>query len=335
VRRWIFPLAVIAFFAIVIARHTELDELARTLARGRWPWVAAAAALQCAYYGLWAVLLATAFGIVGLPSRVRGVLVVLLGSMFANVVAPAGGAAGLLLFMDDAARRGGSPARAAAGLLLSMTAILTALALVLVGSLAYLSGRHELAALEIGGAVILVLMIAALGLLLVLGLWFPGGLRATLEWVASRLGQAAGALRLPSPVPAGWAARTTEDFTSAGQGLRGRPGGLAWLLGLALGMTVLDVASVGALFLAFGRAPAPGALVSGYALGILSWLVSPVPQGIGVVEGVMTLVYTSLGVRPETAALVVLSFRGLTFWLPMAAGFVLLRRLRSLRPETR
>jgi hypothetical protein len=31
----------------------------------------------------------------------------------------------------------------------------------------------------------------------------------------------------------------------------------------------------------------------------------------------------------------VLSFRGLTFWLPTLVGFVLLRRLRSLRPEAR
>jgi uncharacterized membrane protein YbhN (UPF0104 family) len=54
-----------------------------------------------------------------------------------------------------------------------------------------------------------------------------------------------------------------------------------------------------------------------------------------VVEGVMTLVYTSLGVAAEPATLIVLSFRGLTFWLPMFAGFLLLRRLRSLRAEAR
>jgi len=39
--------------------------------------------------------------------------------------------------------------------------------------------------------------------------------------------------------------------------------------------------------------------------------------GIGVVEGIMTLVFTSLGIPAAVAATVTLAFRGLTFWLPM------------------
>ena len=63
-------------------------------------------------------------------------------------------------------------------------------------------------------------------------------------------------------------------------------------------------------------------------------ILSPVPQGIGVVEGVMALVFASLGVPAGSATVIALAFRGLTFWLPMAAGFLLLRQLRSLRAET-
>jgi putative heme transporter len=334
-RRWIFPLAVVAFLVALIARRTELDELALTLAQGRWPWVAAAAALQVAYYLLYAALCRAAFGVVGMRSRFREVLAVLLGSMFANVVVPSGGAAGAALFLDDAARRGESPARAAAGLLLAMTAILTALALVLAGSLVYLARRHELQALEVWGAVALAAMVAGLLLLIVLGLRFPRALHALLRGAAAVLGGLTRALRLPGGPDADWAARTAREFEAVAGALRARPLGPALLLAIALAMTALDVASLGALFLAFRQAPWPGVVVAGYAFGILSWLLSPVPQGIGVVEGVMTLVYSSLGVRAEPATLIVLSFRGLTFWLPMFAGFLLLRRLRSLRPEAR
>ena len=334
-RRWIFPLAVVALLAVLIARRTELDELALTLARGRWPWVAAAAVLQGAYYLLYAALCRAAFGVVGMRSRFREVLVVLLGSMFANVVVPSGGAAGAALFMDDAARRGESPARAAAGLLLAMTAILTALALVLAGSLVYLARRHELQGLEVWGAVALAAMDAGLILLLVLGLRFPRALHALLGGAASAQGAVSRALRLPGGPRAGWAEGISGEFVAVAAALRAQPLGPARLLALALAMTGLDVASLGALFLAFRQAPWPGVVVAGYAFGILSWLLSPVPQGIGVVEGVMTLVYSSLGVRPEPATLIVLSFRGLTFWLPMFAGFLLLRRLRSLRPGAR
>jgi uncharacterized protein (TIRG00374 family) len=334
-RRWILPLAVVAFLWVLIARRTELDELARTLALGRWPWVAAAAALQGVYYLVYAALCHAAFGVVGMRSRFREVLAVLLGSMFANVVVPSGGAAGAALFMDDAARRGESPARAAAGLLLAMTANLSALALVLLGSLPYLAARHELQSLEVWGAAALVAMIAALVLLLALGLWLPRALDALLHGTAGVTSAVARTLRLSSPLGPDWAARTAGEFVEVAQALRARPRGPLRLLALALTMTMLDVGSLGALFLAFREALQPGVVVAGYAFGILSWLLSPVPQGIGVVEGVMTLVYTSLGVHAEPATLIVLSFRGLTFWLPTLVGFLLLRRLRSLRPEAR
>ncbi|MFZ2470753.1 MAG: lysylphosphatidylglycerol synthase domain-containing protein [Methanothrix sp.] len=75
-----------------------------------------------------------------------------------------------------------------------------------------------------------------------------------------------------------------------------------------------------------------GPLISGYAMGILFWNISPVPQGIGVVEGVMALVYTSLGIQGFIAALIVLAFRSLNFWLPMLLGFILLRKVNILKP---
>jgi hypothetical protein len=333
-RRWILPLAVIAFLAVLIARRTELDELARTLAQGRWPWVAAAAVLQCVYYLLYAALCRASFEAVGVHSRFRETLAVLLGSMFANVVVPSGGAAGAALFVDDAARRGQSPARAAAGLLLAMTALLAALALLVGASLGVLAARHELRSLEVWATGALLAMIAAMVLLLALGLWWPRALHALLRGAAALACAVARALRLPGAPGPEWAARTAAEFVEVAGALRARPRGPLGLLALALAMAVVDVASLGALFLAFREALRPGVVVAGYAFGILSWLLSPIPQGIGVVEGVMTLVYTSLGVRAEPAALIVLSFRGLTFWLPMLAGFVLLRRLRSLRAVT-
>lgn len=43
----------------------------------------------------------------------------------------------------------------------------------------------------------------------------------------------------------------------------------------------------------------------------------------------MTLVFASLGVPIERATVISLAFRGLTFWLPLAIGFMVLRRLKS------
>jgi phosphatidylglycerol lysyltransferase len=58
-------------------------------------------------------------------------------------------------------------------------------------------------------------------------------------------------------------------------------------------------------------------------------------MGIGVVEGVMPLVFISLGVSHSVAILVTLAYRGLSFWLPLLVGFILLHRVKSFGVEER
>jgi uncharacterized protein (TIRG00374 family) len=89
--------------------------------------------------------------------------------------------------------------------------------------------------------------------------------------------------------------------------------------------------SLFALFLAFHHRARFGVVVAGYAVGILFWKMSIVPEGVGVVEGVMILVYTSLGVPGTRATVISLAFRGMTYWVPMIIGLVALRRLRLFR----
>jgi uncharacterized membrane protein YbhN (UPF0104 family) len=49
----------------------------------------------------------------------------------------------------------------------------------------------------------------------------------------------------------------------------------------------------------------------------------------------MTLTFVSLGIDPETSAVVTLIYRGLTFWLPFLAGFVAFRQGRLFANEGR
>jgi hypothetical protein len=130
-------------------------------------------------------------------------------------------------------------------------------------------------------------------------------------------------------LPEVWVERNTNEFNSAAEAITRHPGGLARTFGFAFLAHLLDLACLNLLFLAFGQPVGVGVLVAGYAMAILFWIVSITPQGIGVVEGVMVLVFTSLGVPAEVATTVSLAFRGLTFWLPLALGFILLRRVSS------
>jgi len=328
-RRWLLWLLIVAFLWVVVSRFTEIEKLSRTLAQGQWQWVLVAALLQAVYYVAYTALYQAAFDTVEVKSRVRDLLPVMFASIFVDVVTPSGGASGAALFVNDAVRRGQSAARAAAGTILVLAADFTAFSLVLLVGLSYLFLQHDLQAYELAGSLILLAIIAGLIGVLLLGLWQPaqllrllGGLQEAANWLAARL-------RRPPILAADWATRNTDEFSQAAVAIATHPRRLARALAVALAAQAVNLLSLFTLFLAFHQPIQFGPLVAGYAVGILFLVVSPIPMGIGVVEAIMPLVYISLDVPPEAATVVTLAFRGLSFWLPFVAGFLLLRRMKA------
>ncbi len=334
-RRLVFWLLIIAFVWVVISRFTEIEKLIETLGQGQWQWVLAAALLQVVYYIVFTGLYQSAFYTVEVESRVSELLPVMFASIFVNVAAPTGGASGAALFVDDAARRGQSAARAAAGTVLVLAANFSAFTPVLIVGLAYLFLHHDLQAYEIFGAAILLLIISGLTGVLLLGLWQPDQLRQMLSWLQRTVNRLAAWFRRPPLLADDWADKNAAEFTGAAAAIAAHPWRLGRTLAMALAVHLVDLSSLYALFLAFYQPVGFGVLVAGYAMGILFWIVSITPQGIGVVEGVMTLVYTSLNVPAAEATAIALAFRGLTFWLPLAIGFFLLRRVKSFGTDKR
>jgi len=334
-RRWVFWLLVIAFVWFLVSRFTEVEKLTKTLAQGQWQWMGIAALLQAVHFLLYAGLYESAFATVGVRVRFRDVLSLVFGALFVNVVVPTGGMglAGPALFIDDAARRGQSPGRTAIGTLVQLVADYAAFAFVLVIGLAYLFHQRDLRVYEIAGSIILMALIVVLSGSLLLGLWHPLALGRIMLWLERTVSWLAAKARRRSPLSPGWAQKRTDEFSAATEAVARHRYEPLRTVGIALAAYVADLACLYALFLAFHQPVKLGPLVAGFAMGMVFWIVSITPEGIGVVEGVMTLVYTSLGVPAEAAALVSLSFRGLTFYIPVVIGFFLLRRMKSFRRQ--
>jgi uncharacterized protein (TIRG00374 family) len=331
--RWLFWIALAAFLWLMVGHLTEIEKAALPLIRGQPEWILLAAVLQVLYYAVFAAIFKSAFYTVDIKSRILDLIPVTLGALFINVVAPTWGMAGAALYVDDASHRGESPARAAAGTLLAQTADFSAFALILAGGIAYLSMRNRLQNYEIAGTAVLVVILCSLAFTLILGRWRPILLMKLLGLAQSGINRLVKKVHRNTVLPDGWAARNAADFSNAAGAIEAHPERLALTLGLALVAHLINISSLYALFLAFHQQIELGPLVSGYAMGVLFWNISPVPQGIGVVEGVMALVYTSLGIHGFIAALIVLAFRALNFWLPMLLGFILLRRVKILKPK--
>jgi len=331
--RWLFWILIAAFLWLMVSNLTEIEKATLPLIQGQPEWMLLAVALQVLYYAAFAAIFKAAFAAVEIRSKILDLIPVTLGALFINVVAPTWGMAGAALYVDDASHRGESPARAAAGTLLAQTADFSAFAIILAGGMAYLSMRNRLQNYEIAGAAILLMALCSLGFTLILGMWRPVLLLKLLGLAERGLDRLAKRVRRNAFFPDGWAKRNAADFSNAADAIQAHPQRLALTLGLALIAQLINIICLYAVFLAFHQQIGFGPLVAGYSMGILFWNISPVPQGIGVVEGVMALVYTSLGIHGVIATIIVLAFRGLNFWLPMLLGFILLRRVKILKPK--
>lgn len=333
-RRVVLWLLVVGFVWTVFSRIDELEHVGQTLLRGEWRWLLVAAALQVAYYGGVAATYQAAFSTVGIDTRGRDLLPVLLASLFVNTVAPSGGMAGTALLVDEAARRGQPGARAAAAALLARIGDSIGFSVWMLTGLVYLLAARNFKPFGIAGALVLVLATMGLGGLLLLGLSRPDHLRRLLDRFAHAVNRVMIWSDRPAPLANGWADRQVDEFAQAGVALGERPQRLIRLLIVALAVHLINMASLHALFLAFRLPPQTAQVIAVYIVAILFWKTSPVPEGVGVVEGAMVLAAKRVGVPAARAAALALAFRGLVFWIPLLLGFVMLRRLRVFRSRT-
>lgn len=99
---------------------------------------------------------------------------------------------------------------------------------------------------------------------------------------------------------------------------------------------LFDMASLYCIFMAAGHAIHPGVLLVGYGLPLLFGKLPLLPGGLGIVETSMVALYDGLGVPDAVSVVVVLSYRLLSFWLPLIIGFPLIPflRRRTNSPDT-
>ncbi len=95
-------------------------------------------------------------------------------------------------------------------------------------------------------------------------------------------------------------------------------------LGASLNV-LFDMLTLYFLFIAAGHPVSPGILLTGYGLPLLlGKMAFVVPGGVGVIEGTMVALYDGLGIPDPVTVVVVLTYRILSFWLPLLLGFPLI-----------
>lgn len=93
---------------------------------------------------------------------------------------------------------------------------------------------------------------------------------------------------------------------------------------------ITEIAAVYVVYLAFGKLVNVGAVVLAYAVANFAGLISVLPAGIGIYEGLMTAVLAATGIPAELSIPVTIMYRVLNMTIQLTPGYVLYQRaLRS------
>lgn len=333
-RRWIWIVVFLAITVLVSSRFTDARNLALALSQGIWQWVVLGVAIHIAYFCLYAFLYQAGFKTVGVQARAWGLIPMVAGAIFVNAVAPIGGVGGGALFVNYAARQGQSGARAAVGLIVVLLADLVTLIPLIIFGLLYLRHRQVLAFYDtLAGALFVLFVLMLTGMIAVAG-WRRIYVERALTWLKKAVNWSGARFERVDLLGSDWVERTAHELAGAAKTIIHHPRELGTTVIWGFVVHLVNLVGLYAFFLAFRQPVELGTLVASFSLGIVFYVIAIIPQGVGAVEGIMSLILTSLGISSTKAITIVLAFRGVNFWMPLAVGLLVVPRIsRQLSVE--
>jgi len=326
----IFAVVLLLAIIFIFASFSEVEQIVTTLQAGKIHFFLLAVLVEFVWLLVVAYTYQRTYAIVGIREDLPHLFLIFNSAFFINIVTPAtGGMPALALFVTDGHRRGHSAGKVMAAWAITLFLDYVGLLITTTLGMAILVRRNNLHWSEITAFSILLAIAAGLGVLLYLGMESPTILGKVLAWLAKRINSVARIFIRRDYLTVERAYTFADDASEGMSALRKdyRPC-LTPLLLLLLnkGLMMLILALV---FLAFQVPFTAGTIIAGFSIGYLFLIVSPTPQGIGIVEGVLTLTLRSLGVSLEAATVLSLAYRAITFWLPFGAGLITFRRVST------
>jgi uncharacterized membrane protein YbhN (UPF0104 family) len=315
----LFILTAVAFFYFVLPKLAGVGTTLHRIERGNSWWIGIGVILELLSFAGYVVLFRAVFvrghGRIGWPESYE----ITLAGLAATRLFAAAGAGGIAL-TAWALRRSGMEPRIVA---CRMVAFIVLLYVVYAGSL-LIDGIGLGAGLFPGGGSFAITVVPAIVAALLLAVaaavaTLPDDVERRLEARATGSGRLARWVARAVTVPALGASgvRTAIDLIRSRN--PGMLGAVAWW--------GFDISVLWAMFHAFGSPPAFTVIWMAYFVGMLGNLL-PLPGGLGGVEGGMIGAFAAFGVDFNLSVLAVLTYRGISFWLPTLPGAIAYFQLR-------
>jgi len=304
---------------------TDLNQSLSLIKSMKWYFLAIALFLQYCYFLLYSRLYQKCFELNEVVYSVKETFVKLLSANFINLTTPIGSFAGYSIFYKKSREYEKSIFGITIGIVLSIAVDFLALFLIL--SLTILTlyltknlSQYELTAYGIFSAILLVLFF-----FLTIASLNPKLSQLIFKFVQKILNKFFKTFRNKNLVAHDWYEEKHDQLADASEKI-GSKGNFWQLFKISLLMHLINISSLIVIFISFNNnlyilnIMVP--IFAGYSIGYLFRIISPTPQGIGIVEGIMPYVFNSLGIDLALATIVTLIYRGITIWLPALIGFV-------------
>ena len=329
-RKFLIATVMIIGVIFVIARAEELGNIFETVRHGEFHFLLIAVLTE----GIWlvnvAALYRAIYRVLGIEERLPDMILASAAANFINVITPTAGMGGMAVFISEAKRKRYSSARTTVASALYLLFDYAGYLFILALGLLVLFRRGQLLMTELLATGILLLIAAFIAAVLYLGMVSEQRLGRFLEYAA----------RLTNKIVRPFQRDKTKAYLSIKRGydfahdvaegmneLRGKPKNLIWPMLLSLSGKSLLIIVMYAVFLAFDVPASAGTILAAVSIAFLFTVVSPTPNGIGVVEGALTLLLASFFIPLGDAAIVAITYRGVTYWLPLGIGMLAMRWL--------
>ncbi|MHC1783961.1 MAG: YbhN family protein [Anaerolineaceae bacterium] len=325
-----FFLAVILLLGIlfIIGRYSEVQNITATLQAGNLWYFLLALFLE----GLWLLIVSLTwqriYSSVGVEFSRWHLFQIVNSANFANTVAPTGGVSIVAIYLDDAKKRGISGARIAVAYAMNLLFDFTGLLFILIFGLAVMARRDVLKWPEVTASFILLSASVGLAAILYLAMHSSDRLAHILAAFARSINRVLRPFIHREYLEIDRARTFAAEAADGVEILRHNRKRLIPILLLAVINKLLLLVILLTCFWAFQVPYSAGIIVAGFSIGYLFVIVSPTPNGIGLMEGALTLTLGTLGVAVEAAAVITMAFRGITFWIPLLIGLITIRYLR-------
>jgi uncharacterized protein (TIRG00374 family) len=329
-RKFIIAVLLLLSFLFIFFRIAELQSIGTTLQKGNWLFLGLAFLVEA----LWALNLGASFRsiyrAIGIEEKIGRLSLIVGAANFINAVAPSAGVSGLAVFMSEARRRNYSPGKAAVGGVLFLLFDYLGLIAVLLVGITVLIRRDDLTLIEILASAALIGLAMLFAFLLQRGMKSAQSLGNALSWITRQINRILKPFIHREYIADTWAHEFAHEAADGLKKMRRDPKSILMPLVLALTNKVALIIILTLVFMAFKVPLSIGTIIASFSIGYLFVIISPTPAGLGFVEGALTLALTSMYISLEDAALITLSYRGITFWVPMLYGMVSLRVLEKV-----